>query len=536
MIDKVSFANWLKQLRADPRSRGVPHDELRENQLHALGMMRPVLNGLVPFSFLEKPTGTGKSVIPTALARLTDVTVLTHRRALSNQYAQIYGFDVLHGKDEYACVHVEKQVAWARVGAEAPTAADCHYDKMSDCPYHRECPFIIARERAVASRKAVFTSRLALMNKRLRARPGVWVLDECHALVEESLGFQQETLHADQLRKHRLTLPDIAHGRVGLLEDAERAFIIAWAMRSATEIIVPKSASIGNAQARKLIGRLERLSIELASGAWFIKREQDTLTLQGLDARSILSRLWRDDRPVILMSATLGNVEHLARSAGIKTEDYSFVSYPHPIPPDARPIFDLRQPSMSWKNIQDNPRLLDDQAHDAAEFIQLYPPDYPVLLMTTSNARVDILRWHMREQFGERFYVAPGHNLAERTQAYIYNLSRGIISAETLSGWGTGLDLPDVEIVGVCGVQFFNRSDPFSQARLLQMELDQTLGYEEWLANLGTVQALGRNVRGKKDSAGRYIRRIGMVADGLATSKRALASYPATIKEAIRRP
>lgn len=538
MIDRSTFNTWLHTATHTPRSLGLPHDELRPVQLEALSILLPILQGRIPFAFSEEPTGTGKSVKPKALAALMPVTVLVHRRALSDQYAREYGFAALHGKDEYPCVHPEKQATWALVSDTAPTAADCRYSPMGECPVAHECPYMIARDRAIFAQATVCTSRMALLNPRINSRPGALVIDEAHTIAEEALGLAQGIIRREEFKRYKLAFPNIPIGRVGLLEEQERTDIIK-SVAIASNVLELDSKpdnegdDIESSRKRKLSTRLERLAVELESGNWFIQCNHEALTLKGLQAERTLSRLWRDDRPTILMSATLGKVDSLARMCGI--EDYSFEPYPHPVPKELRPIFDLDLPAMSFDNIQKNADLLAIQAHEICTWIESRPADHRHIALTTSNKKIDILREIVRQRLSARLYIAGGNTLNERVKNFQANLMPGLVSVETLAGWGTGLDWRTGDTTIVAGVQFFDRSDAFSLARVNQMELDMTLDYQDWLAYNGATQAFGRTVRGLKDEQGNYIPKYAVAADGMLTKARAKRQYPKSIKEAIRK-
>lgn len=537
MITRTEFNAWLHTASTNPRALGLPHDELRPGQLESLAKMLPILRNQIQFSFEEKSTGWGKSGEVAALAVLTPVTVLVHRRSLALQYAVEYGFDPLLGKDEYECVHGDKLKTWARISDTPPTAADCTYSPMGDCPVAHLCPYLQARAIAQDSGKAVFTYRMALLNGRLRTREGLWVLDEAHTLGEEGLGFAQESFSHEELTRRKLPRAPVVIGRVGLLEDNERITISQWLSLCWHSIEINTSEkqaqSIENARAIKLRNRLERVRTELQKGNWFVECTHEALTLRSLSASVVLSRLWHDDRPNILQSATLGKVDSLARMCGI--ENYSHEVYPHPVPIECRLIEDLDLPAMTYAAITANPDLLEYQAMRIVAWIKRQPEQDRHLIVTTSNKRIDILRAIIQRELGDRLYIAPGRSLSERVANFTTNTTLGFISAETISGWATGTDWRLGYHVIIAGVQYFNRSDPFSEARLAQMELDMTLDYQDWLAHIGTVQGLGRNVRGIRGADGKYIPKLNAIADKMATKPKAKQLYPVSIRKAIRK-
>src|SRR4030042_2630241 len=140
--------NMLDELDDSPEAYDVPHTTWRPSQFDALKSVQANYEAGDKFSVMELPTGTGKSSIATALGRFAPVLVLVHTLSLLDQYAEKYNFSVVKGSQEYECVLDSKGDSWRSKHNRIPTAADCHFDKMSECPVYAECPYILARDPA----------------------------------------------------------------------------------------------------------------------------------------------------------------------------------------------------------------------------------------------------------------------------------------------------------------------------------------------------------------------------------------------------
>ena len=90
---------------------------------------------------------SGKSHVAMAQAYIDNtgrakVVALTKSKNLQQQYGSTYqDCAVLFGRGNYPCVHPMNQ--------EGATTADCLYDNRADCYYYRECPYVMAKNRAL---------------------------------------------------------------------------------------------------------------------------------------------------------------------------------------------------------------------------------------------------------------------------------------------------------------------------------------------------------------------------------------------------
>ena len=173
----------------NPRSFGLPHDSFRPSQLDAIQKVIALHRMGGGVLFLDSPVGTGKSGIACALGSVDKVTVMTSTLALLTQYEQGYGFTAIRGRQWYKCVYPKKVQSWK--GQYPPTAYDCHFAKMTNCPAANECPYIKAKVAALTAQRTVCTYRYGALSSSLARRPGFLVFDECDVSAREIIAHSE---------------------------------------------------------------------------------------------------------------------------------------------------------------------------------------------------------------------------------------------------------------------------------------------------------------------------------------------------------
>ena len=190
-------------------------------------------------------------------------------------------------------------------------------------------------------------------------------------------------------------------------------------------------------------------------------------------------------------------------------------------------------PKMTKANIDHTPSLYKDQAKRIIEFIESFPSDWRGIVLTSSNYKIEQLRRFLEDELvGRIFYPADNAGLGERIQSFLDDPRPGIISVDTIQGWGSGISL-DGDLARfsiVAGVPFSNPSDRFES---LRMSTDAGRRYGWWKPYSDVAQATGRVTRGEKDENGDYVLNVAALADGSATSNLAKSQYPAWMKQAI---
>lgn len=534
----------------DPTLYGVPHKEWRAAQFEAAQLLTDSLYGDVPYTFAGLPTGSGKSGLATYLGFHDQVLVHVHTLNLLDQYSSAYGFEILKGQQTYYCVLPKKVETWKNKHNRVPMVSDCHFEDKRQCPVYNDCPYIIARNRALASKRTATTYRMGALNKAFQERSGILVMDEVHGVVEELLDL--DTVTFTESDREYLQLPDFPFrknygtsgkgGEGDLLTNAAKANLLAWVDRcddltsgdnvNHDDLEPDESRALANLRG-KLIKIRELLEYEvfLEAGPTALYRSRRTkqgvfeervpgIRIRPMSAIHASQKMLAHKQYALGMSGTIRKPEVLAAELGIP--QYNHKLFPHPVPASKRPVYDLGLPKMTWEN-WNNPRIRKQQEVLIINWIKTLDPSWRGLIAAPSNTKVRMLGEALKKAFPRRVSLEGWGGTDMRT--WLDQPQPGEIAIATIQGWGTGIDLYGdlARFVVATGVPFSNPSDPFIRAR---QNSKSAKDYYWWLAYQAIPQLMGRPMRGEKNPDGTYLYNVGAIADGSATTPFAKMNYP----------
>lgn len=534
-----------------PRDVGLPHDTWRPSQLDAYNKIKLKHSRDGGFVIVEACTGVGKSAIPTALSCNDRVLVLVQTLGLLNQYHNEYGFDIVKGRQEYNCVLDDKVSKWAVKHNRIPTSADCHFDKMSDCPMSSSCPYLEAKTIAGQSNRVACTYKYAVLSDTMRNRQGIIVLDEAHEAANEILSIAEFKVNFDSMKKFNLpVIPFLKAHSHKLLDQFGKDTLVQWCIKALSiknefdfidvfDATLSEKARLKNTLKDMLECMLldERVYFEyndtIVVSPYTGHKTPAHIVIKPLEAKTVARRLWNNKKTIVLMSATIGNPKPLATELGISS--YDFLTYKHPVPKEARPVYDLGMEKMTKVMLDTNPGLSKMQVRIIYSFIQRLNPKWRGIILTSSYKKINFLRDALYKLMPDRI-VIPDINsqlsVKDRIQSFIDDPREGLIAVDTIQGWGTGLDLRgDIARFSiVAGVPFDNPTDPYNRFR---MEIPGKQQYSMWNSYNSIPQTCGRVSRGEKNTRGEYMLNVGAIADGSALSPTAMRYLPSWFKESI---
>jgi len=540
-----------------PWQLGLPHSEWRIYQLEAFDDAQKAL-AAHDVVIMEAPVGIGKTAIAGALSDGTETTVLVQNLGLLNQYKD-YGFSILKGRNEYICVLDDKVDDWRRKYGRIPTAGDCHFShNMHACPKCDVCPYFIAREEALTSPRMACTYKYGVVSERLQKRGGLIVMDEIHNAVREFLGidsFRMTDTERDKYDMPKFPLLDFgANGDGDVLDQPSLYQILGWsvnALSCVSQINLFDEMSPTGADKRKVFNAITDLQHLLYAGdeifykckitETYSKRsgvpiKEPVMEIKALSPKRVYNRVISGKDSVFMMSATIGDPTALiCNEFGIDTWHYK--SWPHPVPPDKRPIYNIADYAMTHTNIMHDPGLYKKQAARIARWINSYTErDHRGIVLTTSNLKVGKLREYLGPYLKDgrtTFKLSErGMGLQDRINTFVTNSDKGVVHVDTIQGWGTGVDLRgDIARYSVvAGVPLPNPVDRFDQ---LRFETPEGRAFSYAYAYNSVMQATGRVTRGEKDDDGTYLLNTGALADMMSTSPLAMRFYSSWFKDAI---
>lgn len=540
-----------------PWQLGLPHSDWRIYQFEAFNDARAALEA-DDVVIMEAPVGIGKTAIAGALSDGVETTVLVQNLGLLNQYKD-YGFSILKGRNEYPCALKGKVDDWQRKYGRTPTAGDCHHShNMYECPAYDVCPYFIAREEALSSPRMACTYKYGVVSERLQKRGGLIVMDEIHNAVREFLGidsFRMTDTERDKYDLPKFPLLDFGVGGDGdVLDSASKYQILGWAhnaLTSVAQIDLFDELSPTGADKRTIFNSLNDLQSLLFTGddifykckivETYAKKsglpvKEPVMEIKALSPKRVYKRVTSGKDNIFMMSATIGDPTALiCNEFGITQWHYK--SWPHPVPPDKRPIYNIADYAMTHSNLMRDTGLYKKQAKRIARWINSHTEaEHRGIVLTTSNLKVARLReFLVPELRGGRsvFSLSEyGMGLQDRINTFVTNADTGVVHVDTIQGWGTGVDLRgDIARYSVvAGVPLPNPTDRFDQ---LRFETPSGRAYAYAYAYNSVMQATGRVTRGEQDDDGVYLLNAGALADMMATSPLAMRFYSSWFKEAI---
>lgn len=556
----------------NPRELGLPHDAWREGQYNLYQTVMAAHRDAKDkneqrFVFGQLPTGSGKTAVAAALGHDVPVLYIAATLGLLDQAEREYGFIPIKGRQEYECVFDKKVEKWLSIYGEIPTAADCHFPKMSECPKSADCPYLLQKHKALYSSKAACTYKYIALSGLMQNRPGILVLDECHEAIDQMIGLGSFSMDVWKVNQYGLpTLPfnnRYGHGGRGDIMRPHMAKLLnEWFLAACYAISSRYNPETKDgARAYKLRDRMQYFNHLIKESDWFLEAGPGCVvrrrggqnhflkgfTIRPLDPSYMAQQVFSKKQTILLMSATIGKTpESLADGLGI--ENYDFVSENHPVPWYARPVYDLGVPRMTKSNLDKNPNLYETQAKSIAHFIQALPDHWRGIVLTSSNQKVSILRKLLPVYLRGRPIYVPDNkeDTSTRIEGFLADDRPGLVAIDTIQGWGHGLDLRYNigRFVVIAGVPFENPSDPFVRARRKRSGGDKLYW---WTAYNAVFQAAGRVSRGERkesliqhgaqgptlptdfyheDFYEGWLVNVAAIADGSATSRMAKRHYP----------
>lgn len=458
------------------------------------------------FVVIEAPTGAGKSAIAVSLARqATSSYLLTAQKLLQDQYHRDFPeLALMKGRSNYPCLIAPTHAA------AAPCIAG---RKVAQCD---DCPYFLAKERAIAARGALmnYAYFLAELNYSGGFQPReLLILDEAHNAEAALMSFAQ------------LHLSDSMLARVGIAERLPSALADEQYFDFLDELaplLKARSRELEQALRRKelsgelalswmqhkqqLDNQLARLALVQQSRAeadleWVIERGRDSsgqqLTFKPVTVAALAAPLlFNFAERVVMLSATILDPPTFLRSLGIDPREAAVITVDSDFPPENRPIYLRPVARLTRHHLE---QALPQLVSELAALFEAHPNDKGVI-HTHSYKIAGYIAKHLPKAHRQRLVThdsSAGREAAlERhlrseapTVLLTPSMTEGIDLADDLSRWQV-----------ICKIPYPYLGDPQIARR---KALDPA--WYEWRTCLTVVQAYGRSVRSRDDYAVTYL-------------------------------
>lgn len=505
-----------------PTDYGVPHDAWRPHQENTVKKL--LLPEQINTQILVAPTGSGKSTFAAALGHKSRVVALMESKVLQKDQYQDYGFTPLMGRGNYPCVSYEH-----------PSVKMCdmcpYIPRMQDCSVSEECTYLEQKSLVANSRRATYNYALFLALHDSMPENAWYVEDEAHILPD--LVIQHSGIIVTEQDVKKFSLPPIpavadADGALGYLS------VVAVAYKSIFDAL--KNKTNRTRSEREMFRAVERnlKNVDVTIGAmrnhaddWYYEDNGEALIIMPLTARFHAPRIFRwSSRKNLLMSATIGNADVLARELGISLFDKTVL--PHQYHKRHRPIYDMRCPKIGYTT---KPKAYREWADSITSFIHLAPPNWGGLILVNSKAQAFMLKDLLSDnvKLKQRLFVANPKVGTDAQMRQWNQFKKKQIGAICISwSFWQGVSFNDEKILIVAKTPFPMLSS-YEKAR---RDYNKSYFYQRVAQKL--AQGLGRTRRSSADydTNGRQNSLVGIADGNWYIVKRFMPKY---IREAVTR-
>lgn len=503
-------------LKYSPEQLGFPYPSWHPGQEQALEwLLEHYQNTHV--MLLDAPTASGKSAIAKALEQLTNELMYdaTFSRKLQEQYTKEFGVPNIMGRGNFRCKPGEDS------GSEFCDMRFCD----DDDPHTGEpgilaphCPFIKQFE---AGARAPFTvlNYLVLFNylhhlKRPLPRREWLVCDEGH-MLEGVIG-QYVDVYLDRIWFEKVEFP------VELpLDGKVKVNVLEWAAKAKDVEVMgeDKKTQMYWNQAKQLAGQ----AAEKLSKGFILDDDGLVISIRCLWPLEQARELFVDQFPhVLIMSATLGDMDALARAMGLPRAAYETLSVPSCIPATNRPIYIEPIVSLKYQAPEVDYECMADAIIGWAG--EQFPNEKGLIHVSSYQMAKRLGRLLATRGLGNRVVIQDRRD--PKIQEYWERTSGTILCSPVA---GLGLDLPYL-----FGWQVIAKlAYPSLSDKIVRMRKDIDINHYLRQTASKTVQTAGRVCRTPTDEG------ITIIADSSFKRnlwQRARNSFPDWFSEALRWP
>ncbi len=501
----------------DPEELGFDKDKFPSCRPEQVEAIEQIANGEKRIQSLCLPTGSGKSLVAAAAAKVTGLrtVILTATKGLQEQYLSDFesvGMVDVRGKANYQCA--DKDVS-CRFGA----MEGCRLTNRNGCVY--EC----ARDTAIGSDLVVTNYAYWLRaNERRKVGQELWadsvemlVLDEGHAAMQQLSGAIQVTLRESWLREVELKFAATDELGAWVEYAGKNLPIINTEFENEKKALQRKPTDKQRkrvVQLEELVQALEKI-LRMTSEGWVCEMREGR-------AGQVNSRVWEFDclwpgawaegklfcnvPKVVLMSATLRPAS--LGMLGVKAGEFEYREWDRVFPAQNSPVYYCPSKSpLTNKTIRlkvSTPIEDWDQViKDIDEWIEPRL-ERKGLYFTGSYERQQMV---LRKSKFKEYMLANDTDPEGTTAIEAYEKFRDrtedryriLISPSFTTGWDFPGRMCEWAVV-------FKLPYPYSKTKVMQARMEKNPKYSDILTSQELLQAIGRPVRFYEDRAEILIR------------------------------
>lgn len=528
----------------------------REGQRKAIEFALNAFNEGKRVVLIEGPTGSGKSAIGMTLADMVHKSYyLTATKILQDQLVDEFGDQIveLKGRNAYPCTFYDRYgPEMVKRGVWKQHVLDQHLAKKHNCNdgfckskagkqgkkqqctkcftvagpngnsrpggdltrlplgmTYSACPYYEQVYKAVNGRKVVmnFSSFLfqTQMTTRFREPREMMVVDECHNIEPQLMDFVSLTVSDAQLQKHGIIIPELesAEEYAVFFQDSKLHEAMLKVMGEAEENDQTWLVDELSRTLKKYKMFLDHIGTE--GSEWVFEHEtlnggHSRVTLKPVFVHNMAQELlFKYADRVVLMSATILDVDVMCKSLGLKREEIAAVRLKNRFPVENRPIIVAPVAKMTG-GPEGMKKWGPDLVAGVNKRVNAHQGERGII-HTQSFAITKLLREKCDRTVKSRFLFQDDFNNDKKAMLAAHAKRDDSILVAPAMHEGIDLhgDLSRFQII--CKVPYANFFDNEQLAR--RVEKDRK--YYIWLTALKIVQAYGRSIRSPDDHAVTYI-------------------------------
>lgn len=493
-----------------------PYKQIREEQTIAIERALEAYKSGKRFVIINAGTGVGKSAVGITIARALEAKsyFITTQKILQKQYIEDFenfGLSSIKSASNYRC-HANRGKDCSTVRREDKLLKENSKNrKCGGCTYIKELTEFLDGDLGITNFD-YFLVATNYLEKTFKQRD-LLVIDEAHN-IETKLSSFIEIVFSENFAKKvlKIEVPKNLTTQKRIIDWVKSSYIPELKkVRIHMEEILEKfnlrksmKEFVNIARRYEMIekheGKIKRFIKQYDKDNWIFNISETDITkerkfeFKPIDVSKLAHEyLFKDTPNILMMSATILNKNSFCELLGIKEEECEYIDIPSPFPLENKPILVNPVGSMSFRNINDTLpimvqaiNMILEQHKNEKGIIHVH--SYKIAKYIKENIKSKRLLWHNDSNDKDKILYMHMNNKKPTVL-----LSPSMAEGVDLKGEFSRFQI-------ICKVPF-----PYLGDKLIKKRMNKW----KWWYPLQTVrtivQAVGRSVRSKEDTAVTYI-------------------------------
>jgi len=437
---------------------------------------------------------------------------LTITKTLQDQYAMLFNDSkVLKGKSNHVCAIDPKFTV---------DIAPCIFnsDLKHECQVANKCPYYNARNETLVSQFGVLNYSMFLSLPDHVKKRDYLICDEASELEDELVKRFSRELNFKILKKMNISITSIPINNYTKFRSWLENFVgdLSEEVDTLRESLKKKKSNIALADRQKLsLFTNLHMSLKSTIDTWddceyILEKTNEAITLKPLRVDKLSQHVFKFGEKILLMSATIIDHKHFAKTLGIT--DYEYIEVDSTFSPKKAPIFCTGKVKLNYKNLKTSLPYIAKQIKNLCD----QHKDVKGVIHTHTMEITNYLRNNINDP---RFiFRGDGMTNEQILKQHLEDPSPTILVSPSLT---YGVDLKD----DLARFQILVKAAymPLGDERIKRLFKEDGQWYVNKMLN-NLIQACGRGVRSVDDYCVTYVL-DGCIVDAVIQNKTRLPKY-----------